>query len=168
MAAIYLASQVMPRVRALVPDAALLIAGGPAFPELKQFDGQNGVQVLGRVDDIKQVLRGCQVYAMPMFQGAGFKNKLAEAMALGLPVVTNQMGVEALDSEGKALVACAETAEGLAHNLADMLKDSGRRGKLGGLSREYARTHFGWEARRQEFRKILEAAAGGAMARAGG
>jgi glycosyltransferase involved in cell wall biosynthesis len=168
VAAVYLAGEVMPRLRAMAPEATLEVAGGPIFPELMQFEGKHGVRVLGRVDDIQGVLRRAQVYAMPMFQGAGFKNKLAEAMAMGLPVVTNRMGAEALDTDGQALVACAETPDAIARRLGELLKDSARRGKVGRASREYARTHFGWEARRQEFQTILEGAAGGKMAAGGG
>ena len=51
----------------------------------------------GRVDDPRDVLGKCEIFLSPIAYGTGIKTKILEAMAMGLPVVTNSIGVEGID-----------------------------------------------------------------------
>jgi glycosyltransferase involved in cell wall biosynthesis len=157
-AASYLATKVFPRVRAAVPQARLRIAGGPVSSALAALARQPGVEVAGFVSGLREWLRECHVYAMPMTQGSGVKNKLMEAMAAGLPIVTNSLGAEALPDRCRETVVVADGRRALARAIADLLHDPARRAVLRAAARSAAEREFGWADLGARYRKAVLAA----------
>ena len=85
-----------PRVRRLVPDARLLVAGSVG---LGVSDDEPGVEVLGPVDDLERAYRAARVVANPTVAGTGLKIKTVEALSHLRTVVTFASGAEGLDFE---------------------------------------------------------------------
>ncbi|QCP54123.1 glycosyltransferase [Trinickia violacea] len=50
----------------------------------------------GFVSDFSTILHQCHVALMPIVEGTGIKTKVLDAMAMGIPVVTNELGIEGL------------------------------------------------------------------------
>ena len=48
-----------------------------------------GVDYRGYVEDLREVYRQSRVYVAPVTSGGGIRTKIVEAMAAGVPVVTN-------------------------------------------------------------------------------
>jgi len=161
-AALFLARDVMPRLRAKVPDARLRIAGGPPFQALDACGATPGLELVGPMSNPRAFLSQCDVFATPMLQGSGFKNKIIEAMACGMPLVTNELGAEALSPEARAAMLVAEGADGVANAIAALLGDADRRARLGAAARTVAEREYRWDALAGEMRRVLvELAAGG-------
>ena len=56
--------------------------------------------ITGFVDDIdKYVIENCDVACFPLETGAGIKIKVLEALAIGIPVLTNIIGAEGIDEK---------------------------------------------------------------------
>ena len=85
--------QVLPLVVAQFPDARLRIVGGSPPREVQELAGPS-VEVLGYVQDIQPLYTTSDIAIAPMRFGGGLKGKIAEAMAFGLPVVTNTACLE--------------------------------------------------------------------------
>lgn len=65
----------------------------------------DSVEFKGMVDDFRVTLKECELFVSPIMFGSGVKTKILEAMALGVPVVTNSIGAEGIDAEyGKDIV----------------------------------------------------------------
>ncbi|HEX3230803.1 MAG TPA: glycosyltransferase [Pyrinomonadaceae bacterium] len=84
------------QVRAVVPDAAFVIAGeGELMPGLKQLASELGiardVHFVGRCDDVASLLFASNVGALSS-KSEGFANAILECMAAGLPVVATDVG----------------------------------------------------------------------------
>jgi glycosyltransferase involved in cell wall biosynthesis len=84
------------RVRAVVPDAAFVIAGeGELMPGLKQLTSELGiaedVHFIGRCDDVASLLFASNVGVLSS-KSEGFANAILEYMAAGLPVVATDVG----------------------------------------------------------------------------
>ena len=131
------------------------IAGRPVFPELQRFDGVNNVRVLGFVDDIQSWLSSLSLYVMPMYQGGGVKNKLLEALAAGLPVLTNTLGAEAIPEEDRDFIAVAENDAELVQTIIDLLKKPDRLLAMRAAGRRYAEKNFLWENQQQRLHSEL-------------
>ena len=56
----------------------------------------HGIRLTGFVDDICSVLAEYPVMVNPMRIGSGLKNKVLEAFAMGLAVVSTGLGIEAI------------------------------------------------------------------------
>lgn len=111
-AALHLATEILPQVQKRVPDVKLWLVGNAPPPELLALAGES-VRVTGRVPDVRPYLARAAAFVCPLRLGAGIKNKILEALAIGCPVVATPISVDgiavrdgdsALIAEGQALV----------------------------------------------------------------
>lgn len=96
-AARFLAHEALPRVREAVPDAQLQIVGKNPTREARALGRLEGVEVIGRVADVRPYLDAAHVLAVPLEVGGGTRLKILEAFAAGLPVVSTPVGCEGLE-----------------------------------------------------------------------
>lgn len=54
------------------------------------------VVFLGMVDDIRKIIKSTNLFVSPIAYGSGIKTKILEAMAMGVPVITNSVGAEGI------------------------------------------------------------------------
>jgi len=95
-AVVFLAREVMPKVRAVIPHARLRIVGRGATEEVKALARCPGVDVLGEVAAVQPHLNESALLAVPLEAGGGTRLKILEAFAAGLPVVSTAVGCEGL------------------------------------------------------------------------
>jgi polysaccharide biosynthesis protein PslH len=119
--ALWLAREVMPRVREVVPGAELQLVGTSPPPEIQALAG-DGIEVTGRVPDVGPYLRAADVVVCPLRFGGGVKVKMLEALSCGKAIVATSVGCQGL---GKArwAVRVAERAEDFANAAARLLRD---------------------------------------------
>lgn len=137
------------------PPLRIRLAGRPTPAQVQARDGINGVEVDGYVEDIRDWLGTLTLYVMPMYLGAGVKNKLIEAMAAGIPVLTNARGAEALPPEGRAAIAIAEGDAGIARTIRALLDRPEELARMRRAGRAYAERHFDWAQHRRQFHAEL-------------
>jgi glycosyltransferase involved in cell wall biosynthesis len=155
-AAVRVARCILPRVRERHPEASFTIVGTRPLPEVRRLAEEvPGVEVTGRVEDLKPwIARACMLVA-PMRFGAGIKNKVLESLAMEKPVVTNATGTEALGPEVRRLLVTGESDEELARAVSELLDDSARRRELGRLGREAMARHHSWDAAAARYEALL-------------
>jgi glycosyltransferase involved in cell wall biosynthesis len=125
-AARHLALEVFPRLRELLPDAQLLLAGGGMEPETRaELAAVLGVEVLGRVRDSGAFMTSCSAMAFPLFFKSGPPLKVVEALARGRPMVTSPQIADALELTDGREVLVARRPQDAAAALARLLTDSG-------------------------------------------
>jgi glycosyltransferase involved in cell wall biosynthesis len=115
-----LARRVFPLVRRQVPAARLTLAGRRPTREVLALVG-NGVTVLPDVPDVQDVFARLAVVAYVGRTGRGTKNTLAEALALGCPVVSSRESARGV-APGPHLLQ-AEDDAALAEQIVRLLLD---------------------------------------------
>lgn len=148
---------VWPHVRARVPDARFLIAGRNPAPEVMQLAEAPGVDVVGEVPDMAAVLKRAWVAVAPMRTGAGIKNKVLEAWAVGTPVVMLPLAANGLSLDPAAQELVAQNPHAMAEILAHVLTDPGERHRLGIAAHRLAMAHA-WEPAAEELSRLLHSA----------
>jgi glycosyltransferase involved in cell wall biosynthesis len=108
----WFASQVLPRITAVVPWARLRVTG-TLPPELRPFEGPN-LTSTGFVDDLAMFYRGLRVAVAPIRYGAGVKLKTVEAVQYGVPIVATPVGAEGLEELHGEAIAVHEAADAFA------------------------------------------------------
>jgi polysaccharide biosynthesis protein PslH len=89
--------QIWPAVRASRPDARLLIVGAHPTARLQQVAAADpSITVTGAVPDVRPYLWGAAVSSAPLHTARGLQNKVLEALAAELPVVTTPAVAEGL------------------------------------------------------------------------
>lgn len=56
------------------------------------------IEVLGFVDNPYPIVSNCRAFLSPLFNGAGVKQKVFEALACGTPVIGNEIAFEGIDN----------------------------------------------------------------------
>jgi sugar transferase (PEP-CTERM/EpsH1 system associated) len=100
----WFSNEVWPLVRERAPGAEFLIVGARPTAAVRRLSAQAGVTVTGSVDDVRPYLWRSTVAIAPLFAARGQQNKVLEAVAAGLPIVTTPVVAEGLP--GCVLPAC--------------------------------------------------------------
>jgi glycosyltransferase involved in cell wall biosynthesis len=122
-----LVERVWPLVRREVPDARLRVAGRGM--DRLGLRASAGVEIQGEVPSGAEFLRDVSVLLFPPVGGSGTKVKVLEALACGLPVVTNAIGAEGIAANDGVVVA--EDDETLARRAVSILRDPNERSQRG-------------------------------------
>jgi glycosyltransferase involved in cell wall biosynthesis len=105
-----------------------------------------GVVLLGYVPDLRASVTRYPLMVNPMRTGSGLKNKVLEAFALGLAVVSTPLGVQALPQvRGGIHVLEAEDGRSFGDGVLDLLENEQRRLALRAASNSLVHQHYRWE-----------------------
>ena len=147
---VFLYEQVWPQVRHAYPQAHLVVAGGRTREELarvapdilRRMEHDASVEIAGFVPELGAVMDEVAALAAPLRLGSGVRNKVIEAMAAGLPVVTTSLGAEGLAVEHGRELLIADEPRQFAGELVHLFKDSDMQARLSSAGRELvAREH---------------------------
>lgn len=142
-AALRLAHDILPQVRAERPDARLLLVGNAPPPQVQAL-ASDAIEVTGRVPDVRPYLSRATAFVCPLTLGAGLKNKVLEALAMGCPVVATPLSVDgiAVEHNTSALVA---PVEGLAQETLRLLNDKILQRRLSIAGHQLIVSRYSWE-----------------------
>lgn len=145
-AAYFLIEEVLPHVQAQIPDAVLWLVGANPPAELMELADED-VIVTGQVADMRTYLATASVFACPLKVGAGIKNKVLEALAMGCPVIATPLsmdGISVQDGES-ALIANAD-ANDFADEIVKALRDPALRERLSSNGQRVIAQGYNWAA----------------------
>ena len=143
------------------PDATLAIVGRAPTPAVQRLADIAGVQVTGRVDDVRDYVGRAAVYVVPIRIGGGTRLKIFEAMSMGRAVVSTTVGAEGLPVTDGRDVIIADTPSAFAHSVVSLLRDTARRVQLEQAARDLVVTHYDWSAVAGQLENALALAAAG-------
>lgn len=111
----YFIRRELPLIRREEPRATLTVVGEGASNALKGLMHDSGVEYRGYVEAIGDVYREARVYVAPVTSGGGIRTKIVEAMAAGVPVVSNSFAPMGLGlMPGQHLLVCDTPEESAA------------------------------------------------------
>jgi glycosyltransferase involved in cell wall biosynthesis len=135
-AAVFLANEVLPRVRAKVPDAVLTIAGRSPTPYVRRLCEESGIRLVADAPSLDPLYARARVVVAPLFMGGGTHIKLIEAMGRGAGIVASPIAAEGLDLEDGRHVHLARDAAQFAARCVALLRDPDEADRLGAAARE--------------------------------
>lgn len=121
-----LARHILPRIRASLPTARLILAGRYPKPSVRALSELDGVQLIDGPADIASLLGGANLSIIPLSIGGGTRIKILEAMAWGVPVIATPLAAEGLDLLDGEEVLLAETDADLAAKAVALCRDPER------------------------------------------
>lgn len=108
ISAVWFIKNVMSRLDDL--NVKYLVIGNKPSEKLKKYASEK-IIITGFVEDVRPYFSRAKCLAAPIQAGAGIKVKIIEAMAMGVPVLTNSIGIEGIDArDGYEYLHC-ETPE---------------------------------------------------------
>jgi glycosyltransferase involved in cell wall biosynthesis len=150
-----LARIILPRIRARLPGARLVLAGRSPKPSVRALAGLDGVSLVDSPDDVRPLLAGAHLCVIPLAMGGGTRIKILEAMAWGIPVVATPLAAEGLDLAADEELLLADSDEGLADMAVGLCSDRPRMMRLRARAHEAVWRRFGPRAIRDAVRRGL-------------
>jgi glycosyltransferase involved in cell wall biosynthesis len=148
--------EILPRVRAQVPEIATWIVGkSPTASMRRRAEADPSFHVTGRVEDVRHYLQKCPVYVVPMRSGSGTRLKVFEAMAAGKAIVSTTAGAEGLPVTHEQNILLADSPSEFARQVVRALSDERLRRRLGAAARALVEERFSWKRVAGEFEGIL-------------
>lgn len=137
-----IAERVLPRMKQ--PYTLYVVGTVPEGYEA-QFAENPHIVFSGRVDDLRQTIGKCNVFLSPIAYGSGIKTKILEALAMGLPVVTNTIGAEGLSVTDGENILIRVNAETMAEAVDDLLTDGEKCRRIGAAGQAYIADKHTWD-----------------------
>jgi glycosyltransferase involved in cell wall biosynthesis len=158
---LHFVADVLPLVRREEASATLSIVGRSPTPAVSRLAGEYGVDVTGRVDDVRPHIAAAAVYIVPLRVGGGTRLKIFEAMAMGKAVVSTTIGAEGLPVEPGRHLLIADTPSAFADAIVRLLRDPAERERIGEAARHLVASRYDWSAVFGHLESALETAAAG-------
>lgn len=133
-----------------------LLAIGKASRELIDSLKNDNIVFTGMVDDIRLSAKSCQVFLSPIAYGSGIKTKILEAMAMGLPVVTNTVGAEGISAENGKEIIVTDDYDEMAKIVNQLLTDTEYADSIAKAGKLYVKNNHQWDKVLSGFSSIVD------------
>ena len=138
--------EILPCVQRRLSNVSFYVVGINPPQAVLKWSREPGIHVTGFVEDLANMLNRSRLFVAPMCSGSGIQNKILEALATGLPVLTTRYGNAALGGNVRSGVIELNTPAEFAQEIVSLLHDESRRSNLGRLGREMALRRFRWDS----------------------
>lgn len=112
------------------------------------------VEFTGKVDDLRKYVKGGIVFLAPIAYGTGIKTKILEAMAMGMPVVTNSIGAEGIAAKNGIQWYVSDDTNELACYVDELLINQSKCDLIGRKAKEFVKTYYQWDIIFEQLKKI--------------
>ena len=152
---------VFPKIRRIVADVRLLLAGSEA-DGLHEALKKKGDISLDAVDwdsgpaDIRPCFDRGWVYVVPLQCGGGSRLKILEAMSMRVPVVSTTVGAEGVPYIDGTHLLLADTPDDFVEQVVDLLRTPDRRAALTEAAAEFVKLNYDWAGICSRAKEILQ------------
>ncbi len=162
---LYFCREILPQIRQLEPGVTVSIVGRAPTPAVRRLAEARGVEVTGRVDDVRPHVAGASLSIVPLRIGGGTRLKIFEAMSMAKAVVSTTVGAEGLPvTPGRDIVIADEPAR-FAEAVVGLLRRPDERRQIEAAARQLVVERYDWSAVAREFEAALARVATAARAK---
>lgn len=140
---VWFVHQVWLKVCKKAPNSRFYIVGSAPSKKVLDLMQFPGVVVTGRVEDVRPYLQHAKAAVAPMQMARGIQNKILEAMAMELPVMTTLLGAEGIELRNDNLFI-TDSADRMREWVSEKLKAPARSATE---SRRWLQANYSWEAK---------------------
>ena len=152
-------TEILPRIRARVPQAEFLGIGRNPPASLRALaESDPLIRLTGTVPDVRPPMGEAAAMVLPLRVGGGTRIKVYEAMAMGTPVISTSIGAEGLDYTHGRNIQIADTAEAFAAEAVALLESPARAGELAAEARRHVAENYSWGSVAEIFSRYCEQA----------
>ena len=139
-------NNIYPGILKLHPRVKLIIAGNnPPFALLNKYNYPD-MMVTGFIEDIKPIIGKCAVMLLPLETGSGFRGRLVEVLALGVPVIGTLNGLQSVCIQDGVQGYFAESDEEIIQKAIMVINNPDLRQKLSEQCRKLVQERYTLEA----------------------
>jgi glycosyltransferase involved in cell wall biosynthesis len=120
----FFCNDILPLIHQKKPELNVAFVGQNPPPFLLKLAAtDNRVIITGRVKDIRPFVLKSRVFIVPLKSGSGTRLKILDAMAMGIPIVSTNIGAEGLDVDNEKHLLLADTPHSFCDCIFKLLDD---------------------------------------------
>ena len=157
-AVLYFAKDILPIIRAQIPDFRWRVVGRDPPPGLVKMAAlaESGIELVGFADDLGQHYSDSAIAIVPLTSGGGTKLKTLEAMAMGRAIVTTPIGAEGIPVSDGVTMEIADSPGLFAAKTIALLRDPGRAARIAAAARALIEQSYDWKAINAEMHRAVQ------------
>jgi sugar transferase (PEP-CTERM/EpsH1 system associated) len=155
-AVMLLCQEILPLIRQQRPHATVSLVGASPSPQISKLALIPGVTVTGTVPDVRPHAHRAAVMVAPLRIARGTQNKILEAMAMGIPVVTSPEAAKGVDVVAGEHLLVADDPQRCADAVVRVLADHSERQRLATAGRQRVEERHSWNHAMQTLDRLLD------------
>jgi glycosyltransferase involved in cell wall biosynthesis len=136
------------------------IVGRDASPEIEAMADHPRIHLDGFQPELFEYVADKGVMVNPMVEGSGLKNKVLEAFAVGVPVVSTSLGVDAFDVASGEQCLIADAPLAFADSVDALLDDGDLRDRVCSSARSLVEERYTWGRIGNRFSELVATVSG--------
>lgn len=153
---LYFSRVILPYIQAAIAGVKFYIVGRNPTEAVHNIAKQNPhVIVTGGVDNIQPYVTQSAAFVAPMRIARGVQNKILEAMAMGVPVVTNSLGFEGITATPGVDIFVEDDPQKFAQQVVALMTDAKLRATVALNARKSIAQHYDWDTNLSVLEKTL-------------
>lgn len=153
-AALYFTKEILPVIKASLPDARLLLVGRSPAPCILALQSAS-IEVTGTVEDVRPYLSQERVFVCPMRTGAGIKNKILQAWSMSMAIVSTSAGSGSLSAVDGQDILIRDDPQKFAKAVVTLFQDKDQIVKLGQAGRTRILRQYTWKDKSTELINLM-------------
>jgi sugar transferase (PEP-CTERM/EpsH1 system associated) len=141
----YFVREIFPLIKKDIKDAQATFVGQDPPPAILKLGDIAGIEIVGRVDDVRPFVRKAAVYIVPLRIGGGTRLKILEAMAMKKAIVSTSVGAEGIAVAPDVNILIGDNPETFAAQVKKLITNRNLGQKLGNAGRELVERGYGWD-----------------------
>lgn len=151
---VWFCNSILPKLRERIA-IQLDIVGRRPNQTVKDLGKLDEVNLIGEVPDVRPYLHGADIAISPLKLARGIQNKVLEAMACGLPVVTTTQSAEGIDAIDGEEIVIADRVDDWIEAVCKLANDPVKSRSLGRNARALVLGRYAWSSRLRTITEVV-------------
>lgn len=153
-AVVWFAEKVMESLQRQLPELRFYIVGSNPAPEVIKLQDFPGVEVTGRVEDVRPFIAHAKLVVVPMRIARGIQNKVLEAMAMGKTVLVSPQAFEGISADTERDLVLVSEEHGWQDKLNELLVQDNL--EIGTNARQLVLDKYTWKSNVNKLTEFLQ------------
>ena len=138
----FLWKEIWPYINKALPKMKLHMIGPRTPMNIMKINGKRGLNVIGPLRNVSNALYREDIFMCPLRIGSGVRNKILEAFACGMTVVSTSLGAEGIKVQNGVEIIIEDEPKKFAEAIIELSKNPERRKKIGTSARSFVEKNY--------------------------
>lgn len=154
-AVVWFVEQCWPKVISQYPEAQFIIAGMNPNNTIMNLKKYAGIIITGFVDDILPYYHQADYFVAPFRLARGVQNKVLQAFACGLPVISTPMGAEGIECKHGEHILLAQTPDEFLQHINELEQNTDLKSTLSKNALTLIHDEFSWQGKLAPLQAVI-------------
>lgn len=137
------------------PDAQFIVGGMNPTDKIQALAKIQGITVTGFVDDIMPYFAQANIFVAPFRIARGVQNKVLQAFACGIPVISTPMGAEGIRCQLDESILLAESPQDFVKHITRLTTEAALYARISANALSIIIEQYAWDSILHPFEQVL-------------